>query len=275
VYQTEVAGRRHQLGTSGFLYRSNKLMYDHATASLWSTLQGIPVVGRLVREDIRLPRLPVVTTTWGSWRKRHPRTTVLSLQTGHDRDYSEGAAYREYFATDQLMFEVPQKDSRLSNKDPVLALRDGQSQLAIATGFLQQNPVFHERLGARPLVILTEPSGASRVYESGSAGFVSWDGLATVTDQQGHSWQVTEQALIRGVQRLPRVPAHRAFWFGWYAQYPETRLVGGRTGPPGPTVDVIPAWPAGMRKALSAAGLRSTAYSSTSQMLLRRTTLAQ
>jgi hypothetical protein len=24
---------------------------------------------------------------------------------------------------------------------------------------------------------------------------------------------------------LPRVPAHRAFWFAWYAQYPETKLI--------------------------------------------------
>ena len=24
---------------------------------------------------------------------------------------------------------------------------------------------------------------------------------------------------------LRRLPAHRAFWFGWYAAYPATRLV--------------------------------------------------
>ena len=38
----------------------------------------------------------------------HPGTTVLSLETGHERDYSEGAAYRDYFATDELMFAVPE-----------------------------------------------------------------------------------------------------------------------------------------------------------------------
>ena len=45
LYDVTVAGVQHELGTSGFLYRSNKLMYDHATKSLWSTLTGTPAVG--------------------------------------------------------------------------------------------------------------------------------------------------------------------------------------------------------------------------------------
>jgi hypothetical protein len=34
LYQTRADGVNHELGTSGFLYRSNKLMYDRATKSL-------------------------------------------------------------------------------------------------------------------------------------------------------------------------------------------------------------------------------------------------
>ncbi|MEL6916360.1 MAG: DUF3179 domain-containing (seleno)protein, partial [Bacteroidota bacterium] len=47
LYKTEHKGINHQLGTSGFLYRSNKLMYDKATQTLWSTLEGEPVIGPL------------------------------------------------------------------------------------------------------------------------------------------------------------------------------------------------------------------------------------
>ena len=47
-YVTSVDGVDYQLGTSGFLYRSNKLMYDKATQSLWSTERGEPVLGPLV-----------------------------------------------------------------------------------------------------------------------------------------------------------------------------------------------------------------------------------
>lgn len=43
-YKTRFEGINHTLGTSGFLYRSNKLMYDAATQSLWNTIMGEPVL---------------------------------------------------------------------------------------------------------------------------------------------------------------------------------------------------------------------------------------
>jgi hypothetical protein len=229
LYDATVNGIHHELGTSGFLYRSNKLMYDHATKSLWSTLTGEPVMGPLVGRGIELEMLRVVTTTWGEWRRRHPGTTVLSLETGHQRDYAEGAAYREYFASDRLMFGVPKLDPRLPNKAEVLALRTDAKraeQLAIAADFLAANRVYHDRLGARAFVILTDRSGANRVYESGDLRFSGWEGDAEVRDGAGRSWKMTEDRLIGpGGATLKRLPAHRAFWFGWYAAYPATRLV--------------------------------------------------
>jgi len=229
LYDATAGGVHHELGTSGFLYRSNKLMYDHATKSLWSTHGGTPVVGPLVGKGIELQRLYVVTTTWGEWKKRHPGTTVLSLDTGHRRDYSEGAAYREYFATDRLMFGVPKLDPRLPNKAEVLALRTSGKpieQLAIGADFLAANRVYHDRIGSQAFVVLTDASGANRVYESANRRFASWDGESTVRDSTGQTWKLAEDKLTGpGGASLKRLPAHRAFWFGWYAAYPETRLV--------------------------------------------------
>jgi hypothetical protein len=229
LYDVTIKGVHHELGTSGFLYRSNKLMYDHATKSLWSTLTGTPVVGPLVGKGIELEPLYVVTTTWKEWRKRHPNTRVLSLDTGHLRDYSEGAAYRDYFATDQLMFNVPKLDPRLPNKAEVLALRlseEPNEQLAIAADFLAANRVYHDRIGGTVFVVLTDAGGANRVYEARKAVFASWDGGNAVRDRDGKVWKFDEDRLTgpRG-EVLKRLPAHRAFWFGWYAQYPATRLV--------------------------------------------------
>ena len=229
LYEASVSGVHYELGTSGFLYRSNKLMYDHATKSLWSTLTGTPVVGPLVGKGIELQTLHVVTTTWGEWKKRHPGTTVLSLDTGHQRDYDEGAAYREYFASDRLMFGVPKLDPRLPNKAEVLALRASgkpADQLAIAADFLAANRVYHDRIGPQAFVVLTDASGANRVYESANRRFANWDGESTVRDSTGQTWKLAEDKLTGpGGASLKRLPAHRAFWFGWYAAYPGTRLV--------------------------------------------------
>lgn len=226
LYDTDIDGSRYELGTSGFLYRSNKLMYDHGTRSLWSTLTGEPVIGPLVGKGIELKTLHVVTTTWGEWKTRHPDTLVLSLETGRERDYSEGAAYRDYFATDRLMFAVPRLDRRLPNKAEVLALRYDGEPLALSARFLARNPVYHDRAGKTGFVVLTDPSGANRVYEAPAIRFARWDGAAAAFDVSGREWTVGESAMVAGDgRRLERLPAHRSFWFGWYAQFPQTRLV--------------------------------------------------
>lgn len=225
----------HAMGTSGFLYRSNKLMYDQATFSLWSTLRGEPVVGPLVGRGIRLAQYPVVTTTWKEWKRRHPDTKVLSFDTGHDRDYGEGVAYRSYFASDDLMFTVPTgedpaRDRALRNKDDVLAIRapdPTDPPLAIAVSFLETHPIHHDRVGGLEIVVLTDRSGAARVYASAGLRLKQWNRKDTATDPAGIRWTVTEAALLAedGTMRRERVAAHRVFWFGWRAAEPETRLV--------------------------------------------------
>ena len=229
LYHTEHEGVNHALGTSGFLYRSNKLMYDQATQSLWSTMRGVPVVGPLVGKGIVLDRGSVVTTTWGEWRRRHPDTKVLTLDTGHSRDYSEGAAYRDYFATDDLMFQVPALDTRLMNKAEVFTVLLGahpDRPLAISADFLAANPVHHDAIEDTALVVLTDPSGANRAYASGDVKIASYDGDRTVQDGTGVTWTMEERALTAEDGRvLHRLPAQRAFWFGWYAAFPHTRLV--------------------------------------------------
>ena len=229
LYETTFDGVEHQLGTSGFLYRSNKLMYDQATQSLWNTMWGEPVIGPLADQEIQLRRRGVVTTTWGEWRRRHPDTTVLSLDTGFGRDYGEGVAYRDYFATDELMFAVPETDKRLKNKDEVLALlldADRSQQLALSAKFLKKNPVHHDELAGTQLVVLTDASGANRVYATEGLRFEKWDQELTTTDADGAEWTLHEDRLEADDGRaLQRLPAHRAFWFGWYSAYPSTRLV--------------------------------------------------
>ncbi|MDJ0908751.1 MAG: DUF3179 domain-containing protein [Woeseiaceae bacterium] len=229
LYESAVDGVQHEMGTSGFLYRSNKLMFDQATYSLWNTMWGTPAIGPLVGQDIRLPRRSVVTTTWGEWRRRHPETTVLSLNTGFRRDYGEGVAYQEYFATDELMFNSSQVDNRLPNKAEVLGLvfsDSGEPPLAISASYANENPIIHERIGDRDFVVITDGSGAMRVYESGGRQFVDWDRDVSLRDSNGQRWTVHEDRLqSEDGAILQRLPSHNAFWFGWFGAYTNTRLL--------------------------------------------------
>jgi hypothetical protein len=175
----------------------------------------------------------MVTTTWGGWRRRHPDTVVLSVDTGHDRDYSEGAAYREYFANDRLMFQVPSHDDRFDNKAEmvVMLLEDpaggDRHPVALSTEFLADRPIFQAEVAGHAFVVVTSESGASRVYESAGRQFDRQLDERRVSDDQGRIWLVTEDELVAeddGTTRLARLSAHRAFWFGWYAQFPQTAV---------------------------------------------------
>lgn len=233
-YESAAGGKLRRFGTSGLLYRSNKLMFDEETASLWSTLEGKPVAGPLAGSNLQLVAHAAVTTTWGEWRAEHPDTTVLSLDTGHQRDYSEGAAYRDYFATDDLYFRVSHVDRRLKNKAEVVTFRVEAAgtlhAVALAAEFLKDNPIYEFEVAGRQFVAITTARGANRVYErSGSdASFAPARPASTVTDRGGRRWRVTERALVSeedDERQLPRVAAQRAFWFGWVAQFPDTLLI--------------------------------------------------
>ena len=233
-YESAVGGRVMQFGTSGLLYQSNKLMFDEGTMSLWSTFEGTPVIGALVGSGLVLRSRPSVTTTWKEWRTTHPTTTVLSLNTGHQRDYSEGAAYRDYFASDRLMFQVSRTDDRLPAKGEVVVFsaqaadaRDSRVPVAIDIQLLRRRPVYSFTVGTDHYTVITSKGGANQVYRT-TVDIPDQRPGETVRDRNGSTWRVTDSALVNErlpSEQAPRVSAHRAFWFGWYAQFPHTLLI--------------------------------------------------
>lgn len=229
LYKTEHKGISYQLGTSGFLYRSNKLMYDQKTQSLWNTLWGKPVVGPLVGKGIELDYLSVITTTWGEWKQRHSETTVLSLQTGHRRDYGEGVAYKDYFSTDKLIFDVPKISRKLKNKQSILAIRfpeHSEQALAISVKFLKKNPIYEDQIADRNFVVFTDKTGANRIYERRDERFVWYDQNLIIKDANNVGWTLYEDRIEnKDGDVLKRIPSFNAFWFGWKAAYPNTRLI--------------------------------------------------
>jgi hypothetical protein len=50
-------------------------------------LTGRPVLACLAGKDIALNILPLIVSSWIEWVHRHPETLVLSIDTGHRRDY--------------------------------------------------------------------------------------------------------------------------------------------------------------------------------------------
>ncbi|MEM8964476.1 MAG: DUF3179 domain-containing protein [Acidobacteriota bacterium] len=229
VYDTRTPnGGAYTFGTSGLLYRSNKLMVDRQTYSLWSNLTGRAVIGRAATGERRLPMLPATLTTWESWLATHPDTTVLTLpEDGQYRfDYRPGAADR---ARRGVKFPVPVQNDALERNDEVYALETADGALkAWALEPLYKEGLLHDTVGVTPLVLVADAEGqAVRAYQRAAEQTFERQETSLV-DGSGVTWRIAEDALsTEGGERLERVPGHVAFWFGWYAFFPQTELWSG------------------------------------------------
>jgi hypothetical protein len=186
--RTELGER--DFGVSGLLYQSNVLLYDRGSEkeSLWSQMRAAGISGAAA--DSPLTPLPVELATWQDWQNRYPATLVLSLNTGHERDYDLNP-YEDYFSTPDLMFPVEVQSDLLHPKEPVLGVWTENEARAYAVSQFGEQPLqLKERLDGKHFTLLYEPrTRTARITES---------------DQGVHHMY--------------------ALWFAWYAFHPETEL---------------------------------------------------
>ena len=248
LYETRTSERTFDFGSSGFLMRSNKLMYDRQTYTLWNQLTGEPVLGPLADEDIELEVRPLVVTSWRRWRRQHPDTRVLSMRTGFDRPYERGAAYGRYFASPEKMFPARSPRRGLAPKERVFALRLGSGAAkAYPIARILPRGVVNDRVGGQPVAVVTAGgrlitrgrearTGLATVYDSGAEvrAFERGKrrfrpaGQGALRDERDRVWRVTERALLGpGGERLERLGGHLAYAFGWLSYFPNSEIYRG------------------------------------------------
>lgn len=237
-------GTDYDFGSSGFLYRSNKLMYDRQTHTIWNQMTGEPVLGVLSSTDLQLDHLPVVMTTWEQWQETHPDTTVLAEDTGFNRDYTAGAAYARYFSSPELMFPVPLLDDAFEPKSHVYGLTVNDVSRAWPIDTVAEETVINDSVDDLNVVVVGERGKVSvlqndseaawystgaevRVFARGDQTFTPSDEADVLLDESGERWQVTEEGLVsESGETAERVAGHLAYWFGWKAFFPETTVYG-------------------------------------------------
>ena len=186
VYSRKVDGTTRTFGISGRLYKSNVLLYDHGTESLWSQLKSQALSGPLA--GTMLHQIPSSRVSWEKWTQLNPQTTALSDQTGYDRDYGRDP-YEGYYRVGTIWFPVGEVRRDLSPKDRVLGVEIGSDSKAYPLeDLVARDGVVTDRVGDVQL----------RIRVSGQE-------VVSVKDEQGQP-----------VQHL------FAYWFAWQAFHPQT-----------------------------------------------------
>ena len=188
VYKREAGGKTLIFGVSGKLYQSNLVLYDQDTQSLWAQLDGEALAGPMAGQ--KLAAIPSTVTTWEAWRKKHPATDVLSINTGYTRDYGIDP-YWGYQHGDQVVSPVTRFDERLAAHEIVLGVSAGGQDEAFPLSQLSQ--------AALPLRVQLGGADLTITYDADS-------GAAT--------------ASVSG----ERVPVYNGYWFAWAAFHPKTTI---------------------------------------------------
>ena len=220
VFDTHLEDRAEPFvfGTSGLLYRSNKLMFDRQTNSLWNQFTGEPVIGSLVDSGVKLKIRPVTITSWANWKSAHPNTMVLSLDTGFTRNYDSGVIYQQYFASPELMFPAFVSDeTQIKRKEYVFGIRDIGAAKAWPVKAFADKRVINDTVGQTNVVIIGDASTRTvRAYQrQGEEVFTeTLDGDLQTGSAQ---WRITENFLISQnfSQKRARIPGHISYWFAW------------------------------------------------------------
>ena len=178
--------KRPVLRTSGLLSRSNKVMYDLNTYSVFDTFLGKAVTGPLARRNVELKQATVITTEWGTWKASHPETTVLLEEHALGRDFD----LRNTRDANGPIFPVGDVDPRLPVQEDIIGV-------TTANG----TPVAFRR------------SAAFAALTAGQT--VSFQNVRLTLDGGG----------IRAVDAAGSdLGSHQAFWFAWSQFHPDTAL---------------------------------------------------
>jgi hypothetical protein len=191
AYYTDNSGADETpvLRTSGLLIRSNKVMYDLVTQSVFDTFTGEAVSGPLHDAGITLEETTLVRSTWGEWKAAHPNTQIIAEDGGIGRSYElDPLADRD---ADGPIFPIGDADARLDVQELVVGvITDDGTPIAFPSG--QASAIIADG-GAVEL-------GGVRLESVG-------DGLRAVDAETGDE-----------------IAAHEAFWFAWSQFHPDTEL---------------------------------------------------
>jgi hypothetical protein len=235
----EVNGQETQFGVSGKLWKSDLVMYDDLTDSLWSQILAQAIRGAETGDRIEL--VPSTLTTLGAWREEHPETSVL-LPPPLSGTVGESDGVRDYGRDPYGGYEDIQRigvgyndfdDDRLHPKTLVIGVRTEDAARAYPfPRVASAGGVVNDVVGGLPVVVATDPGDSLVAYERTVEGQPL--AFERADDRHlragGSRWRVVSGRAVDGPfegSQLTRAnDVSPKFWFAWAQFNPETTVYG-------------------------------------------------
>ncbi len=243
VFDRRHAGTVLDFGVTGYLRRSDLVMYDRQTETWWQQATGVGLAGRHAGDHLRIMASSLVA--WTDFVAAHPAGTVLDRATGFDRPYGRNP-YPGWDSLDRNPFLGPAQlepcDGKANCLDPKervgVLTADGHTVVYPFREVAEAGGLVHDEVGATPVVVWWLPDVASvldsdliersdqvgtlvafeRRHDGSLLEFELRDGeLFDVTT--GSQWNALGRATAGPAAgaELRRVQVDTPYWFGFAA----------------------------------------------------------
>lgn len=229
-----VDGSPTMFGNSGLLYRSNQVLYDGKTDSLWAQLLAKAIRGPKTGSTLEL--VPSELTTWEAWQERYPDTEVLlPAPLSETVGDSEAAPYvrdpyENYATSDRVVGGAESQDGRLHPKAQVLGVRHEGEAVAYPLKRVSDRGVINDTIGGRPIVVASTSGNRLVAYDRR----VEQNTLRFVNGAPGEMyggktrWQVESGRAVAGAFEGATLESLedtiQLYWFAWQEFEPNTDL---------------------------------------------------
>ena len=247
TFDRTVDGAVLSFTTSGLLRRSDLIMMDFETGSLWQQITGEAIVGENAGTRLEFISSPIVS--YAAFKETFPDGRVLSRDTGFVRQYGVNPYAGYDTIGSSTIFRVNEfDDGRLDAKERVLTVEIDGDAVAFPFSELTEHVVLETDVAGQVVVAFWQPGTLSPLDESfiiGSANVGAAAAYSPIVDgerltfeargqeivdtQTGSVWNVLGLAVsgpMEGTMLEPVLSANH-FWFSWSVFQPETLVIRG------------------------------------------------
>lgn len=245
AYDTSQIGNS-EIGVTGLLFESNLVFFDRDSDTCFSQILSLGMSGSRVGQQLDF--LPLIETTWDTWKTLYPSSKILSrdIEDQSSEKYDRNP-YENYETGDSILYPVNNLDQEPYNlyhrKEKTMLLGSGNDVFLFPMEELAKAPVTNHKFTDDSIVVIYDQDNKIAVpYFSNILGyelnfeFVSnrskysienTYGLHIFKDMQTNSiWNIKGEAIdgpLKGTT-LIQYPNLFAYWFSASIFYPNALI---------------------------------------------------